>query len=69
MNRNDRQLINEVYKQIIEVGLSKLKEGMEKKVTLAQYRSNGCPKYEKWFDGGFGSDLLLRVRSKMYRVE
>ena len=35
MNRNDRQLINEVYKQIIEVGLSKLKEGMEKKVTLA----------------------------------
>ena len=41
---------------------------MERKSTLVWYKSKECPKYEKWYDGGFGSELLFRARAKCMEV-
>ena len=41
---------------------------MKRKSMLVWYKSKECPKYEKWYDGGFGSELLFRVRAKCMEV-
>ena len=41
---------------------------MERNNTLVWYKSKECPKYEKWYDGGFGSELPFRARAKGMEV-
>ena len=68
MNRSVKQWINEINERVKKVGLSKQREGMERKSTLVWYKSKEYPKYEKWYDGGFGSELLFRARVKCMEV-
>ena len=60
--------MNEVNKRVREVGLSKWRKGMERMNTLVWYRSKERPKYEKMYDGGFGSELLFRAKPKCMEV-
>ena len=67
-NWSVKQWINEINEIVKKVGLSKWKEGMERKSTLVLYKSKECPKYEKWYDGEFESELLSRTKTTYMEV-
>ena len=52
----------EIDRVIKCVGLNKWKNEMERKTTLEWYRMKEAPKYERWYDGTLGGDLLFRAR-------
>ena len=53
-----------IDKRVSRYGLNKWKRGMNEKVTLEWYASKECPKYEKYYDGSVGSQLLFKVRTQ-----
>ena len=51
-----------------EYGLQQWKKGMMNKTTLVWYRMKDCPKYEWWYDGSWGSELLFKARCQALEV-
>ena len=41
---------------------------MERKGTLEWYKEKEAPKYEEWYEGSLGGDLLFRARSQCMDV-
>ena len=63
------ELSGKEWKKIIDkrgsrYGLNKWKRGMNEKVTLEWYASKECPKYERYYDGSVGSQLLFKARTQ-----
>ena len=42
---------------------------MNEKVTLEWYASKECPKYERYYDGSVGSQLLFKAYNTVSGVE
>ena len=57
-----------VHMRVSELGLKKWKSSMENKSTLEWYREKGVPKYESFYDGSWGSELLFKARSQSLEV-
>ena len=53
---------NVVKQNVREYGLQQWKKGMINKKTLVWYKRKECPKYERWYDGSWGSELLFKAR-------
>ena len=41
---------------------------MERKTTLEWYKVKEAPRYERWYDGSLGGDLLFRARAQCMDV-
>ena len=57
-----------IEKEVKRVGLNEWKNGMEKKKTLEWYKEKKEPRYERWYDGSLGGDLLFRARAQCMGV-
>ncbi|KAF2367179.1 hypothetical protein FHG87_002064 [Trinorchestia longiramus] len=58
----------EIEKLTKEYGLNKWKHSMNGKTTLTWYASKNVPRFEVFYDGSFGSQLLFAVRCKALSV-
>ncbi|XP_063861501.1 uncharacterized protein LOC135101456 [Scylla paramamosain] len=63
-----RKWKNEIDKEMKCVGLNEWKNEMERKKTLEWYKEKEAPRYERWYDGSLGGDLLFRVRAQCMDV-
>ena len=57
-----------INSRVSDLGLRKWKKGMEDKCTMEWYRVKEVPKYEPFYDGSYGSELLFKVRSQSLEV-
>ncbi|KAF2355832.1 hypothetical protein FHG87_013414, partial [Trinorchestia longiramus] len=58
----------EIEKVTREYGLNKWKHSMNGKTTLIWYASKNVPRFEMFYDGSFGSQLLFAIRCKALSV-
>ncbi|XP_063877492.1 uncharacterized protein LOC135109778 [Scylla paramamosain] len=63
-----RKWKNEIDKEVKCVGLNEWKNEMERKKTLEWYKEKEAPRYERWYDGSLGGDLLFRARAQCMDV-
>ncbi|KAG0725737.1 hypothetical protein GWK47_038027 [Chionoecetes opilio] len=58
----------EINRRVEEKGKEEWLRGMSEKSTLEWYRRKDQPRYERFYDGGYGGDLLFRARTKSLEV-
>ena len=58
----------EIERMVMQYGLLKWKNGLENKSTMAWYKRKQAPRYESWYDGSVGGDLLFRARAQCMDV-
>ena len=63
-----RKWNREIERAVKTEGLSKWRNGMETKETLEWYREKEAPKYEEWYEGSLGGDLLFKARAQCMDV-
>ena len=63
-----RKWKSEIDREVKSVGLNEWRSGMERKTTLEWYKVKEAPRYERWYDGSLGGDLLFRARAQSMDV-
>ncbi|KAG0728534.1 hypothetical protein GWK47_032294 [Chionoecetes opilio] len=58
----------EINRRVEEKGKEEWLRGMSEKSTLEWYRRKDQPRYVRFYDGGYGGDLLFRARTKSLEV-
>ncbi len=57
---NEKKWKNVINERVEKLGLQKWRVGMEGKSTLEWYASKESPRYESWYDGGWGGSSYLK---------